>query len=131
MGLGDKALATFKQLVTENPHTGTAEQVVRLALGIAEAAEALNSATFALYKEESGFGDKVFSKLKVIGERLGQLDAKTRREVLKSLPASYSAIHLLCALRPEELVTAVKTKQVPPKTSVRSATASVKQVRFP
>ena len=69
--------------------------------------------------------------MKVIGNQLGQLDDQTRREVTKGLPASYSTIHLLCALRPEELLTEVKTKQVTTKTSVRSATAYVKQVRFP
>ena len=76
-------------------------------------------------------GEKVFSKLKVIGNQLGQLDDQTRREVTKGLPASYSTIHLLCALKPDELATAVKTKQVTPKTSVRAATTYVKQVRFP
>ena len=131
MTAGDKGLATFKQVVADNPHTGSAEEVVTLSLAIAEAGDRLTPTTFALYRDASGVGDKVFSKLKVIGERLGQLDDKTRRDVVKGLPASYSAIHLLCALKPEELATAVKTKQVTPKTSVRSATAYVKQVRFP
>lgn len=131
MTAGGKGLATFKQVVADNPHTGRAGEVVTLSLAIAEAGDRLTPTTFALYRDASGVGDKVFSKLKVIGERLGQLDDKTRREVVKGLPASYSAIHLLCALKPEELATAVKTKQVTPKTSVRSATAYVKQVRFP
>ena len=131
MTAGDRGLATFKQVVADNPHTGSAEEVVALSLAIAEAGDRLTPTTFALYRDASGVGDKVFSKLKVIGERLGQLDDKTRRDVVKGLPASYSAIHLLCALKPEELATAVKTKQVTPKTSVRSATAYVKQVRFP
>ena len=47
-------------------------------------------------------GEKVFSKLKVIGDRLGQLDDETRREVNKGLPDSYSTIHLLCALKPDD-----------------------------
>lgn len=131
MTTSDKGLATFKQVVADNPHTGSAEEVVNLSLAIAEAGDRLTPTTFALYRDASGVGDKVFSKLKVIGERLGQLDDKTRIEVTKGLPASYSAIHLLCALKPEELAAAVKTKQVSPKTSVRSATAYVKQVRFP
>jgi hypothetical protein len=131
-GEAARALATFQELLANNPHTGTAEQVVNLSLGIAEASQTLSAATFALYRDESGVGEKVFSKLKVIGERLGQLDARTRGEVLKGLPASYSTIHLLCALKSEELVTAtVKRKHITPKTSVRAATAYVKQVRFP
>ena len=126
-----KALATFQELLANNPHRGTAEQVLNLSLGIAEASETLSAGTFALYRDESGLGEKVFSKLKVIGERLGQLDPRTRTEVLKGLPDSYSTIHLLCSLKPEELVTAVKRKHITPKTSVRAATAYVKQVRFP
>jgi hypothetical protein len=127
----EKGMATFKQFVAENPHTGTAEQVVTLSIGIAAAADCLSPTTLSIYRDASALGEKVFSKLKVIGERLGQLDDKTRREVIRGLPASYSTIHLLCALKPDELATAVKTKQVTPKTSVRAATTYVKQVRFP
>ena len=127
----EKAKETFVQFVQENPYTGTAEQVVTLSLGIAAAGKRLPRPTFALYRDASGIGEKVFSKLKVVGEHLGQLDDKTRRTVVKGLPASYSAIHLLCSLKPEELVTAVKTEQVTPKTSVRAATAYVRQLRFP
>ena len=127
----ERGLATFKQFVAENPHTGTAEQVVTLSLGIAAAGERLSPTTFSIYRDASGLGEKVFSKLKVIGDRLGQLDDETRREVNKGLPDSYSTIHLLCALKPDELATAVKTKQVTPKTSVRAARTYVKQVRFP
>ena len=128
---GDRAMETFAQFVQQNPYTGTAEQVVTLSLGIAAAGKRLSRPTFSLWRDESGIGEKVFSKLKVIGERLGELDDKTRRAVVKGLPASYSAIHLLCALKPEELVTAVQSGQVTPKTSVRAATAYIKQVRFP
>ena len=127
----DKGLATFKQFIAENPHTGTAVQVVTLSMGIAAAGEHLSPATLSIYRDSSGLGDKVFSKLKVIGEHLGQMDDKTRREVTKGLPASYSTIHLLCALKPDELASAIKTKQVTPKTSVRAASTYVKQVRFP
>ena len=131
MNAEEKGLATFKQFVAENPHTGTAEQVVTLSMGIAAAADRLSPTTLSFYRDASALGKKVFSKLKVIGDQLGHLDDKTRREVTKGLPASYSTIHLLCALKPDELATAVKTKQVTPKTSVRAATTYVKQVRFP
>jgi len=127
----ERGLTTFKQFVHENPHTGTAEQVVTLAMGIAAAAERLSPTTMSIYRDAIGLGEKVFSKLKVIGDRLGQLDDKTRKEVTKGLPASYSTIYLLCALKQDELVTAVRTKQVTAKTSVRAATTYVKQVRFP
>lgn len=124
-------METFAHFVQENPYTGTAEQVVTLSLGIAAAGKRLPRPTFSLYRDASGIGEKVFSKLKVVGERLGELDDKSRRAVVKGLPASYSAIHLLCSLKSEELVTAVKTKQVTPQTSVRAATEYVRQVRFP
>ena len=127
----DQGLESFKQLVAENPITGSTEQVVALSLGIAQAGEKVSRADFATYRDASGVGDKVFSKLKIIGERLGALNPKMRREVMKGLPASYSTIHLLCALTPEEIATAVKTKQITPRTSVRAATTYVKQVRFP
>lgn len=131
MTSAERGIATFKQFIAENPHTGTAVQVVTLSMGIAAAGEHLSPATLSIYRDASGLGDKVFSKLKVIGEHLGQMDDKTRREVTKGLPASYSTIHLLCALKPDELASAIKTKQVTPKTSVRAASTYVKQVRFP
>jgi len=143
----ENGLATFKEFVAENPHTGTAEQIVALSMGIAAAGERLSPATLSMgiaaagerlspatlsiYRDASRLGKKVFSKLKVIGEHLGQLDDKTRRETTKGLPASYSTIHLLCALKPDELAEAVKAKQVTPKTSVRAAESYVKQIRFP
>ena len=131
MNSDDTALATFTQFIAENPYTGTAEQIVTLSLGIAAAGKRLNASTYALYRDESGIGDKIFSKLKVIGERLGELDDKKRREVTKKLPASYSAIHVLCALKPVELVDGVKKGLITPSMSVRAATAFQKQVRFP
>ena len=127
----EKGLATFKKLVAENPHTGTVQQVVNLSIGIATTAERLSPATLAIYRDASGVGEKVFSKLKVIGERIGQLDDKIHRDVINGLPASYSTIHLLCSLKADELTTAVRTKQVTPKTSVRAAQTYVRQVRFP
>lgn len=127
----ERSLETFKKVVAKNPHNGTAEQIVTLSIGIAAAAERVSPGTLSLYKDASDVGDKVFSKLKVIGERLGQLDEKMRREVISSLPASYSTIHLLCSLKADELSTAVKTKQVNPNTSVRAAQTYVTQVRFP
>ena len=64
------AMETFQRFVAENPYSGTAEQIVTLSLGIAEASNRLDTSTFRLYAEKSGIGDKVFSKLKVIGKTL-------------------------------------------------------------
>lgn len=126
-----EALVTFKRFVEENPYTGTAEQVVTLSIGLAEAGIRLDASTFALYKQETGIGEKVFSKLKVIGKHLRKLTDKERRDVVKGLPASYSTIHVLCSISTDELVTAVRTKNVTPSTSVREAKEYAKQVRFP
>ena len=114
----DTALSTFKRFVEENPYTGTTEQVVTLAMGIAAAGKRLSRPTFSLYRDESGIGEKVFSKLKVIGNTLGELKETKRREVIKGLPASYSAIHLLCSLKAEDLATAVLKGHITPNSSV-------------
>ena len=131
MTKAEEALGTFIRFVEENPYTGTAEQIVTLSQGIAEAGTRLDASTFSLYKEQSGIGDKVFSKLKVIGKTLLKLTDKQRRDVVKGLPASYSTIHLLCSISPEELVTGVKSKNITPSISVREARDYTKQVRFP
>jgi len=127
----EEALGTFIRFVEENPYTGTAEQIVTLSQGIAEAGTRLDASTFSIYKEQSGIGEKVFSKLKVIGKTFLKLTDKQRRDVVKGLPASYSTIHLLCSISPEELVTGVKSKNITPATSVREAKDYTKQVRFP
>jgi hypothetical protein len=128
-------LDSFKQFVAEHPYTGNAEQVATLSMGLAEAAMQLDRSTYTHYRQETGkelgINDKVLSKLKVIGETLLKIDEKQRREIIKKLPSSYSTIHILCSLRPEELITAVKNGAVTPKLSSRSADIYVKQVRFP
>ena len=130
----EKGLATFVRLAEENPYTGTTDQIVTLCLAIDAAATRLPRPTFSLFSEEMeemGISDKVFSKLKVIGKTLKQLTDKERRDVVKGLPASYSAIHVLCSLSPAELVTSIKNKSITPATTVGAARAYAKQVRFP
>lgn len=131
MTKAEEALSTFIRLVEENPYTGTAEQIVTLSQGIAEAGTRLDPSTFSLYKEQSGIGDKVFSKLKVIGKTFLKLTETQRRDIVKGLPSSYSTIHLLCSISPEELVTGVKSKNITSAISVREATQYTKQIRFP
>ena len=125
------AIETFKRFVAENPYSGTAEQIVTLSLGIAEASNRLDASTFRLYAEQTGIGDKVFSKLKVVGKTLLSLQEKERRDVVKQLPASYSTIHVLCSLSAEELVTGARSGAITPSMSVRTAKDYTKQVRFP
>ena len=127
----DKSIATFERFVTENPYNGTTEQIVTLSVGLAETASRLDRSTFSLLKEGIDINDKVLSKLKVIGDTLLSIDEKRRRDVVKRLPASYSTIHKLCALKPEELVTGTKSGVITPSLSIRAADTYVKQVRFP
>lgn len=129
--LTQSAPLTLKDLFAENPHTGTREQVIALALGIADAAENLDKTSFVLQRDDVVIDSKIFSKLKVIGEALQKIDLNKRDEVIKKLPGKYSTIHLLCSLKAEELVTAVKSGLITPKMSVRAAEAYVKQVRYP
>lgn len=130
-----RTLQSFKQFLAENPYTGTAEQVATLSIELAEAAAQLNRSTYTHYRQEAGkelgINDKVLSKLKVIGETLLKIDVSKRQEVIKKLPPSYSTIHKLCSLKPEELLIAVKSDAVNPNLSSRAADLYVKQVRFP
>ena len=127
----EDVLATFRQLVAENPYTGTAEQIVTLSLALAEAGKRLDPTTFRLYKEATEINPKIISKLNVIGKTLLKMKEKERRDVIRKLPASYSTIHLLCSLKPDELVTAAKSGSLTPSISIREAKDYVTQVRFP
>ena len=127
----DAALKTFKDFITENQHEGVSEQVVSLSIAIAEASARLDKSTFSLYKKQSSIGDKDFSKLRVIGEKLLTLHEDERKDVVKRLPASYSTIHVLCGLKPNELMTGARSGAITTLMSVNSAKEYVKQVRFP
>ena len=131
MGRDKALLAKLLQVAAENPHTGSAEQVVTLALCVAQSSERLSVPAYQVFRSEVGVGEKVFSKLKTIGEHLQELTDARRRVLLKGLPASYSTIHVLCSLKADELITGVKSKAITPKTSVRAARIYVNEVRYP
>lgn len=127
----ETTLSRIKAITAKNPYTGTAEQIVALSIGISEASGALARSTFSLYKDETGIGDKIFSKLRVIGKTLQALTNDERRDVIKALPPSYSTIHQLCSLTAAELVTGARSGAINPSMSVRSAGEYVKQIKFP
>ena len=127
---GTDPLTTFRRFVDENPYTGTTDQIVTLSLGIIELSK-LDRSTYSIYKDESGINEKVFSKLRVIGKTLKELTPKQRQEVIKGLPPSYSLIHLLCSLKPEEILTSVRTKNITTSTTVEGGRRYVKQIKFP
>ena len=127
---GTDPLTTFKRFVDENPYTGTTDQIVTLSLGIIELSK-LDRSTYSIYKDESGINEKIFSKLRVIGKTLKELTPKQRQEVIKGLPPSYSLIHILCSLKPEEILTSVRTKNITTSTTVEGGRRYVKQIKFP
>ena len=86
--------------------------------------------TFSLWRDESGGRgfERSFSKLKVIGERLGELDDKTRKQgVVKG--SSRLLFRHPPPLCPETRGTghSGSVRTITPKTSVRAATAYIKQ----
>ncbi len=127
---GIDPLTTFKRFVDENPYTGTTEQIVTLSLGIIELSK-LDRSTYSVFKDESGINEKIFSKLRVIGKTFKELTSKQRQEVIEGLPPSYSVIHILCSLKPEEILTSVRTKNITPSTTVEGSRRYTKQIRFP
>ena len=126
-----QTLGTALKVAKNNPYTGTSKQICNLSISIAETFRSLDSSIYGLYKNDINISPKIFSKLKVIGEKLLDIPEDKRRDLVDRLPASYSTIHILCALDPEELVTAVKSKVITSSVSVREAKAYVRQVRFP
>jgi hypothetical protein len=130
----DGIIDTFLSFAKSHSHTGTGDEISTLAIGIAKSSSSLDKATMAICREELenlGISSKVFSKLKVIGKTLLQLNEKERGEVVKRLPPSYGTIHVLCGLKPQELLTAVKSGVITKTLSIRSATTYVKQIRYP
>ena len=123
--------AELLALVEENPYTGTATQVVTLCLGIHQATQDLDKQTLRAVRDEMPITDKIFSKLKVIGSVLTQLTPAQQKTLTKVLPNSYGTIHVLCGLKPQELLTAAKSKDIKRTTSIRVARDFVTRVRFP
>ena len=108
-----KTISEFLSFTASHPHTGTADEISTLSMGIAEAAVSFDAATLRFSREElekQGIGEKVFSKLRVVGKTLLKINEADRAAVIKQFPASYSTIHLLCSLKPEELVRAAKSR---------------------
>ena len=121
----------FHQLLTDIQYEGSSSEVVTLAMGIHEASQSMDGKTFRQCRDTSPINDKVFSKLKVIGKTLSAVPTADLKAVVAGLPDSYSTIHVLCGLSPEELVTAVKSKAFSSDLTVRAAKDYLKKVRFP
>ncbi len=129
--VAENSLETLLQFVEDHPYTGNAEQIITLSQGISETCKRLPPSALAGFRDKTGINAKVFSKLKVIGEKISLFNEKERRDIVKRLPSSYGTIHALCALKPEELLMAAKSGLIRPSLSIRAANAYVKQARFP
>ena len=129
--VAENSLETLLQFVEDHPYTGNAEQIITLSQGISETCKRLPPSALAVFRDKTGINAKVFSKLKVIGEKISLFNEKERRDIVKNLPSSYGTIHALCALKPEELLMAAKSGLITPSLSIRAANAYVKQARFP
>ena len=121
----------FQKLLNDTTYEGSSADVVSLSIGIHEASQVLDGKTFRQCRDTSPINDKVFSKLKVIGKTLSAVPAAELKAVVAGLPDSYSTIHVLCGLSPQELVTAVKSKAFSSDLTVRAAKDYLKKVRFP
>ena len=121
----------FQRLLTDTTYEGSSADVVSLSIGIHEASQVLDGKTFRQCRDSSSINEKVFSKLKVIGRTLSAVPTADLKAVVAGLPNSYSTIHVLCGLSPQELVTAVKTKAFSTDITVQKAKDYVKVVRFP
>ena len=129
--VAENSLETLLQFVEDHPYTGNAEQIITLSQGISETCKRLPPSALAVFRDKTGINAKVFSKLKVIGEKISLFNEKERRDIVKNLPSSYGTIHALCALKPEELLMAAKSGSITSSLSIRAANAYVKQARFP
>ena len=69
-----KNFDTAIEVVKNNPHTGTTKNIVTLSVDISKSKKSMDKSIFNLYKEKSQINDKIFSKLKVIGDKLSNLN---------------------------------------------------------
>ena len=128
----DKTVDGYLLIAKDNPYdTGTTKQVCTLAISIYDASVEFDKAVFNLYREKTKIQPKIFSKLKVIGERLSQLNKKDRRDVIDRLPQSYSTIQVIMGLKPESVLAGVKSGDITKDLSIRKAKDYVAKVKFP
>ena len=111
--------------------TGSVQDIAIASKMIADKANTLTASEFALYKKQVDISPKIFSKLKVIGERLIKFNSDELQVVLNQLPQAYSAIHILCQLTKKEMLAGAQSGAISPSMSVRSARLYVNQIKYP
>ena len=127
-----KTLTNALKIAEENPSKGTARQIINLSISIARSKGEMDKSIFSLYKEKINLSDKIFSKLKVIGEALIDAPEADLREATKHLPASYNSLHLLFSnLSFGEIQTGIKGRCITKDISYRKTNNYVKQIKHP
>ncbi len=96
------------KIAENNPYKGTAKQIAKLSISIAQSAQIFDHSVFALYKEKINISPKIFSKLKVIGETLLEVKEQERDLLINRFPDSYTTIHILCSISTKDLVTSAE-----------------------
>ena len=119
------------KIAENNPYKGTAKQIAKLSISIAQSAQIFDPSVFALYKEKINISPKIFSKLKVIGETLLEVKEQERNLLINQFPDSYTTIHILCSISTKDLVTAAEKGDITANTTAKEAQLYVQQIRFP
>ena len=119
------------KIAENNPYKGTAKQIAKLSISIAQSAQIFDHSVFALYKEKINISPKIFSKLKVIGETLLDIKQQERNQLINQFPDSYTTIHILCSISNKDLVTAAEKGDITANTTAKEAQLYVQQIRFP
>ena len=119
------------EIAKNNPYKGTAKQIAKLSISIAQSAQIFDHSVFALYKDKINISPKIFSKLKVIGETLLEVKEQERNLLINQFPDSYTTIHILCSISTKYLVTGAEKGDITANTTAKEAQLYVQQIRFP
>ena len=119
------------EIAKNNPYKGTAKQIAKLSISIAQSAQIFDHSVFALYKDKINISPKIFSKLKVIGETLLEVKEQERNLLINQFPDSYTTIHILCSITTKDLVTGAEKGDITANTTAKEAQLYVQQIRFP
>ena len=119
------------KIAKNNPYKGTAKQIAKLSISIAQSAQKFDHSVFVLYKEKINISAKIFSKLKVIGQTLLEVKEQERNLLINQFPDSYTTIHILCSIGTKDLVTAAEKGDITANTTAKEAQLYVQQIRFP
>ena len=112
-------------------YTGSVKNIVDTSIDISNKASTFTESEFNYFKSQLDISPKIFSKLKVIGDRLKQFSDDELEVVINQLPQSYSTIHVLCSLTEKDMFTAAQRGLISPSMSVRNARSFVNQIKYP